>query len=93
MRNVNKVGAAVVATLLLPFPVTLIAYGVAALLGQPKRETGYRPSNLVTRPGSARAEMARDRMRDLDRRMQEIETYVTSSNSSLAREIEELRKD
>jgi hypothetical protein len=30
-------------------------------------------------------------MRSLDLRMQAIETYVTSSNSKLAREIEELR--
>jgi hypothetical protein len=30
-------------------------------------------------------------MRNIDLRMQAIETYVTSSNSSLAREIEELR--
>jgi hypothetical protein len=30
-------------------------------------------------------------MRDLDARMQAIETHVTSSNTALAREIEELR--
>jgi hypothetical protein len=30
-------------------------------------------------------------MRDIDRRMAEVETYVTGSNSRLAREIEELR--
>ena len=33
----------------------------------------------------------RSRFRDLDRRLAEVETYVTSSNSRLAREIEQLR--
>lgn len=31
------------------------------------------------------------RFRDLDRRLADVETYVTSSNSRLAREIEQLR--
>jgi len=31
------------------------------------------------------------RFRDIDRRLAEVETYVTSSNSRLAREIEQLR--
>lgn len=33
----------------------------------------------------------RSRFRDIDRRLADMETYVTSSNSRLAREIEELR--
>jgi phage shock protein C len=33
----------------------------------------------------------RSRFRDLDRRLADVETYVTSSNNRLAREIEELR--
>lgn len=33
----------------------------------------------------------RSRMRDIDRRLADIETYVTSENRSLAREIEQLR--
>ena len=33
----------------------------------------------------------RSQMRDIDRRMAEVETYVTSQNTNLAREIEELR--
>jgi phage shock protein C len=33
----------------------------------------------------------RSRFRDLDRRLADVETYVTSSNSRLAREIEQLR--
>lgn len=82
----------VVATFVLPFPVTLIAYGVAALIGQPKRGTAYVPSN-TSRSRQIRGEDARERMRSVDLRMQAIETYVTSSNSQLAREIEDLRKD
>jgi phage shock protein C len=38
--------------------------------------------------------MARDvrsKFRELDRRLADMETYVTSSNNSLAREIERLR--
>ena len=33
----------------------------------------------------------RSRFRDIDRRLADVEAYVTSSNSRLAREIEELR--
>ena len=33
----------------------------------------------------------RSRFRDIDRRLADVETYVTSSNSQLAREIEQLR--
>ena len=33
----------------------------------------------------------RSRMRDIDRRLADIETYVTTENRSLAREIDELR--
>ncbi|MDQ4086503.1 MAG: envelope stress response membrane protein PspC [Pseudomonadota bacterium] len=37
------------------------------------------------------AREVRSRFRDIDRRLAEVETYVTSSNSRLAREIEQLR--
>lgn len=77
--------ALVLVTLLGAFPWTVIAYFVAALVGQPRRGSGYAPNRIAVR------EEARERMRNLDLRMQAIETYVTSSNSSLAREIEELR--
>ena len=33
----------------------------------------------------------RGRMRDIDRRLADIESYVTTENRSLAREIEQLR--
>jgi phage shock protein C len=73
----------VLVTLLGAFPWTVIAYFVAAFVGQP------RPGAEYSRVG--RGEESRERMRNLDLRMQAIETYVTSSNSRLAREIEELR--
>jgi len=75
----------VLVTLLGAFPWTVIAYFVAAYVGQPRRQVGYAPNRLPAR------EESRERMRNLDLRMQAIETYVTSSNSRLAREIEELR--
>jgi phage shock protein C len=75
----------VVATILGGFPWTLIAYGVAYLVARPRAASPYVPARSVSRGES------RDRMRDLDKRMQAIETYVTSSNSRLAREIEDLR--
>jgi phage shock protein C len=75
----------VLLTLTIAFPWSLIAYAVAAIAGQKKRAGA---------PGSLRSpsrEETRERVRNLDLRMQAIETYVTSSNSQLAREIEELR--
>jgi phage shock protein C len=33
----------------------------------------------------------RSKFRDLDRRLADVETYVTSANTSLSREIEQLR--
>ena len=41
-------------------------------------------------PGQSARDI-RGRMRDIDRRLAEIEQYVTTENRSLAREIEELR--
>jgi len=75
--------ALVLVTIMGAFPWTLIAYAVAAFVGQPGRRAAYTPI-----PGR---DESRERMRNMDLRMQAIETYVTSSNSKLAREIEELR--
>ena len=75
----------VLATIVGGFPWTLIAYGIAAVVGKPRSHSGYSLAR------STSAEEQRQRMRNIDLRMQAIETYVTSSNSQLAREIEELR--
>ena len=64
---------------------TAVAYLAAAAVGQASRAARRVPSRIAGR------DEARGRMRDLDLRMQAIETYVTSSNSRLAREIEDLR--
>lgn len=82
--TIIRVGLVLV-TLMGAFPWTLVAYGIAAFFGQPRRGSGTGRSSFAMR------EESRERMRNLDLRMQAVETYVTSSNSRLAREIEELR--
>lgn len=79
-------------------PWTIIAYLIAAWLApvkphelavetpeQTKFWQGVRASPTRT------VRDVRSRFRELDRRLAEVETYVTSSNSRLAREIEQLR--
>jgi phage shock protein C len=83
-----RIGAVVV-TLLGAFPWTLIAYGVAAWFGRAKPVAASIADDIRTLRGSARD--YRSSMRDIDLRLAEVETYVTSSNSRLSREIEELR--
>ena len=71
------------------FPWTLVAYGLAAWLAKPagaarEEESGYRM------PRTSTYELKHS-MTEIDRRMAEVETYVTSPNTNLAREIESLR--
>lgn len=67
--------------LVIAWPWTLLAYGIAAVLAQPG--SGRR---------SGRSSIAdEERLRALDLRLQAIDTYVAGSDSRLAREIEELR--
>jgi phage shock protein C len=77
----------VVGTLAGGFPWTLIAYGLAGWLAKPQAE------GLAADYGSARTSVAemREPMRDIDRRLAEIDHYVASSSSRLEREFEELR--
>lgn len=77
--------ALVVVTLMGAWPWSVVAYAIAALVGRRRPEGASRIRRF--RGG----EESRERMRNLDLRMQAIETCVTSSNSRLAREIEELR--
>jgi phage shock protein C len=82
--RIGFVIAAVVGSLWL----ALVAYAVLAFVGQKQASSRRAPARVASR------EATRERMRDIDRRMREVETYVASadSNSSrLAREIEELR--
>jgi phage shock protein C len=86
--TIVRVGAVVV-TLLGAFPWTLIAYIAAGLIAKPRRydavDGGY----------SGRSRLStydlNHNLRDIDRRMAEVDSYVVHSNHRLAREIEELR--
>jgi phage shock protein C len=81
--------AAVVLTVIGGFPWTVIAYVAAGFIAKPKR-TGL--ANIDSIGGRSLSTYdLRTSMRDIDRRMAEVESYVTQSNSRLAREIEELR--
>jgi len=66
--------------------VTIVAYFVLATVGQPRGASRRAPARATPRREETKSEL-----RDIDLRMQAIETYVASSNSKLAREIEELR--
>jgi phage shock protein C len=71
----------VVATIVGGWPWTVIAYIALGFYGQARRG-----GQLHRRRREAGCEV-----RDFDRRLAEIDSYVASSNSRLAREIEELR--
>ena len=91
--------AVVVATI--AFPWTLLGYFVAAWLGRPKAADRYDDLGHSFGKSSAFGKSSgfgknsafdvRRTTTDLDRRLAEVETYVTSQNNSLAREIESLR--
>ena len=87
----------VLLTVLGGFPWTLIAYLVVAWTAKNK------PAGLYSGPEEAKfwqgvranprrsTRDVRAKFRDIDRRLAEVEIYVTSSNSGLAREIDSLR--
>lgn len=83
------VRVAVVILTLATFPWGLVAYGAAAMIGK-KRPAGYGEETAAPALRTSTYEMSRS-MRDIDRRMAEVETYVTAQNTPLAREIESLR--
>jgi phage shock protein C len=86
--TVVRIGAVLLA-LLVSVPWILALYVVLGIVGSRSRGRGRVARSSPVR--GADREESRERMRSLDLRMQAIETYVTSSNSRLAREIEELR--
>jgi phage shock protein C len=81
--------ALVVVTLAGAFPWTLIAYGIAAWMAGPRRSR-RRAARELAMPRTSTYEM-RETMREIDQRMAEVESYVTTSNPRLAEEIESLR--
>jgi phage shock protein C len=80
--------AFVVGTLIGGWPWTIVAYLVLAMAGKRKGERGRRN---VAAGSNFRSIEDKGAVRDLDRRLAEIDMYVASSNSRLAREIEDLR--
>jgi phage shock protein C len=89
--DVTLVRVAMVLALIMTFPLIGIAYLAVALVAKPGApRIGYDGYD-APRLSAASVEATRERMRDIDARMQAIESYVTSSNTSLAREIDELR--
>ena len=88
----------VILTILGGFPWTLIAYWIAAWMAPVKPSELYEQDpdqkkfwqGVRANPRRS-ARDVRSRFRDIDRRLADVEAYVTSSNSRLAREIEQLR--
>ena len=77
----------VVGTLVGGWPWTVIAYVALGVFGQPG---GVRIRSRCRSRGESLADSPYE-SRDLDRRLAEIDSYVASPNSRLAREIEDLR--
>lgn len=75
----------VVATVVGGWPWTVIAYVALGVFGQPGGGRIRRRGERSSLAGSAYES------RDFDRRLAEIDSYVASPNSRLAREIEDLR--
>ena len=96
--DVTLVRIGMVVLTLLGSGMTFIAYFAAAWLAPSKpQELKYETPEQAKFWQSVRASPARTvrdvraRFRELDRRLADVETYVTSSHGRLAREIEELR--
>jgi phage shock protein C len=81
----------VLITLLGAFPWSLIAYGATALIAKNRTPLGGRDEEAPVRLAKMSTFEVNRSMRDIDRRMAEVETYVTAQNTGLAREIESLR--
>lgn len=95
--TVIRVGA-VLLTLVGGFPWTVIAYWLTVWLANDKPREFYDASpedrkfwqGVRAKPGASVRDV-RSRFRDLDRRLAEVETHVTSHNRRLADEIDSLR--
>lgn len=96
--DVTLVRVATVVAVLIGMPFVILGYFVAAFVArdrdctrrdrEDRRDRDYRDA---APRGEHRAEATRQRLRDLDARMQKLEEEVVAGNSSLAREIDALR--
>ena len=89
--DVTLVRVAMVLALLLTFPVAGFAYLIAGLIADGGRSHRVDYGTPGPRLSAHSVEETRARMRDLDARLQAIETPTISSNVALAKEIDELR--
>jgi phage shock protein C len=96
--DVTLVRIAFVALTLMGSGVAIPAYFVAAWLApsQPRELREQTPEQTkfwqgVRASPTRTVRDVRSRFREIDRRLADVETYITSSNSRLAREIEQLR--
>jgi phage shock protein C len=84
-----RVGLVLSMFVLPPWP--LVAYVVAGLVGKAGPMDRFGEDEAPVRVARTSTYELNRSMRDIDRRMAEVETYVTAQNTSLAREIESLR--
>ena len=96
--DVTVVRISVVVLTFLSGPWTFLAYFLTAWMAPRKPLSLYEQDpdeqkfwQVVRANPQRTARNVRSRFRDIDRRLADVETYVTSSNSRLAREIEQLR--
>lgn len=82
--DVGLVRAGMIVSAILTFPLVAFGYFVVALVADQKA----RPAKRSVSP---RSEEGRQQMRDLDVRLQAIESELTSSGTRLAHEIDSLR--
>lgn len=96
--DVTLVRIGVVVLTVLSGPWTVPAYFITSWMAPKKPIELYQQDpdqkkfwQGVRRSPHRIARDVRSRFRDIDRRLADVETYVTSSNNRLAREIEQLR--
>ena len=81
--------AMVLATLVGGWPWTVIAYFAAALIAR-NTPAGWEAERGPARVTTSTAEL-REQMRPIDYRLAEVDSFVASSNTRLAEEIDSLR--
>ena len=96
--DVTLVRLGFVASLFILGPMAFVVYFIASWMAPTKPNELYDRSRDeqkfwqgVRANPTRSAREVRSRFRELDRRLADVEAYVTSSNHRLAREIEELR--